>query len=51
MRGWIGTVVFLEFELRHRASLPTRRPDQTAGLTIPKLYVFESALSFGCFFY
>ncbi len=42
---------FVGFELRYRASLPTRRPDQTAEFTIPKIYVFESALSFGYFFY
>jgi hypothetical protein len=42
---------FIGFELRERITLPTKRPDQTAEFSIPKLYIFEGALNFSYMFY
>lgn len=42
---------FIGFEMRERITLPTKRPDQTAEFSIPKLYVFEGALNFSYMFY
>lgn len=42
---------FVGFELRERITLPTRRPRTTAEFSIPKVYVFESSLTFTWMFY
>lgn len=42
---------FVGFELRERITLPTRRPKTTAEFSIPKVYVFESSLTFTWMFY
>ena len=42
---------FVGFELRERITLPTRRPETTAEFSIPKVYVFESSLTFTWMFY
>ena len=42
---------FIGAEVRERITLPTKRPSQTAEFSIPKLYVFEGALSFTYMFY
>jgi hypothetical protein len=42
---------FIGAEIRERITLPTKRPDQTAEFSIPKLYVFEAALNFSYMFY
>lgn len=42
---------FIGLEIRERITLPTKRPDQTAEFSIPKLYVFEAAVNFAFMFY
>lgn len=43
--------VFVGADFKYRLTVPTQRPDLTAEFSIPKMYIFESGLSVGYFFY